>query len=324
MKIEKEFTLCENCDDCQFYDKEHIIKHRDGKQTTVIFKYCNFMSDIFDDINVSKGDDGYAQLTQKYIIKKYGTYHINRIIKDKLKLDKPIHELDHINHDKMDNRLINLRYITWHENKQNQKLFKKTPNSYYPGVTKNKKSGLWQAKYWVDNKQYTTSTNFKTQEAAYESYMEKMNELGRKINTQTISHQHYLNNKKGWHTLIKSFDLKIGHSLKDHFPCGILHGHTMKAELVITGQFLPENNFLIDFYDIKEFIKYIFPTDHIYLNELLEDDTPTTEKFVTWIYKRFSHAIDCKDYFVKEVRLWESDSSCIIYPTAACNKFEDD
>ena len=60
--------------------------------------------------------------------------------------------VDHINHDKRDNRRCNLRIVSRSENQQNRKAPVNCP-SRVRGVSRDKRNGKWISKIWV-NKQY--------------------------------------------------------------------------------------------------------------------------------------------------------------------------
>ena len=62
-------------------------------------------------------------------------------------------DVDHINHDKLDNRKSNLRICSTSENMQNQKLRTHVKTSVYKGVCFNKQAGKWMALIGLDNKQ---------------------------------------------------------------------------------------------------------------------------------------------------------------------------
>jgi hypothetical protein len=53
-------------------------------------------------------------------------------------------EIDHINHDRADNRIVNLRVVTRSENQKNRAINKNNISGYC-GVTWNKKAKKWQA-----------------------------------------------------------------------------------------------------------------------------------------------------------------------------------
>lgn len=58
-------------------------------------------------------------------------------------------DIDHINGDELDNRLVNLRSVTHKENMRNQRL-RSTNKSGACGVFLNKPTGKWQAQITVD------------------------------------------------------------------------------------------------------------------------------------------------------------------------------
>ena len=76
----------------------------------------------------------------------------------------PPEQIDHINHDRVDNRITNLREATHHENQKNRA---KNPRntSGVVGVSWNKAVGVWQAMINVNRKQKYLGT-FKNKEDA--------------------------------------------------------------------------------------------------------------------------------------------------------------
>lgn len=73
-------------------------------------------------------------------------------------------EVDHINRNKLDNRLSNLRNVTRSANSQNKKGWAK---SGFKGVNKN--GNRWQANIYKDNKRYCVGS-FGTKKEAAEAY----------------------------------------------------------------------------------------------------------------------------------------------------------
>ena len=65
--------------------------------------------------------------------------------------DWPKHEIDHINGIKSDNRWLNLRAATRHQNALNQKRTKKN-TSGYKGVSFHTRVGRWRAVIKINNK----------------------------------------------------------------------------------------------------------------------------------------------------------------------------
>jgi hypothetical protein len=59
----------------------------------------------------------------------------------------PEHQIDHINRNKSDNRIANLRDVTQSENVQNTLICSRN-SSGYRGVGFDRKAGKWEAKIW--------------------------------------------------------------------------------------------------------------------------------------------------------------------------------
>lgn len=86
------------------------------------------------------------------------------------------YDVDHINGNKSDNRISNLRFATRSENKQN--ILKKQPNnkSGYTGVDWHKSSNAWRATITIMRKQKHLGI-FKTPEEAHEAYIQAKKQL---------------------------------------------------------------------------------------------------------------------------------------------------
>tara|TARA_B100000029_G_scaffold493450_1_gene555987 strand:+ start:303 stop:662 length:360 start_codon:yes stop_codon:yes gene_type:complete len=87
--------------------------------------------------------------------------------------------------------------------------------------------------------------------------------------------------------------------------CANLHGHTFQIIIKIEGDLNPENDFVIDFFDLdKIFNVSIFDKlDHQHLNDIEGLSSPTTEKIAIWIWK---HLIDSLPELI-EVSVFEND-----------------
>lgn len=97
-------------------------------------------------------------------------------------------------------------------------------------------------------------------------------------------------------------------------PCQQLHGHTWKLEVTVCSNVLNELGLVVDFKELKSLLQEILkPLDHGCLNELpvFQNANPTTEKLAQYIFQEFSR--QASGVTVKQVRLWESDSSSVIY-----------
>lgn len=88
----------------------------------------------------------------------------------------PAGEIDHINGDKLDNRIANLRVVDRSGNLQNQQRLKSHNTSGYPGVSFHKKSGRWQAGIRVDGVR-TYLGMYDTPEQAFSAYLDAKRRL---------------------------------------------------------------------------------------------------------------------------------------------------
>lgn len=86
----------------------------------------------------------------------------------------PANGLDHINGDKSDNRIENLREATTAQNAQNLRKAQSNNKSGYLGVRPFR--NRWQAKITVNNKRHHIGT-YDNPEAAHEAYLAKKREL---------------------------------------------------------------------------------------------------------------------------------------------------
>lgn len=96
------------------------------------------------------------------------TLRVHRIVWAVSKGEHPTEFIDHINGDKGDNRLTNLRVVSNAENLQNMKNSK--------GYTYHRKLNKWMAQIVV-NKEYKYLGVFNTEHEAHESYLKAKKEL---------------------------------------------------------------------------------------------------------------------------------------------------
>ena len=61
-------------------------------------------------------------------------------------------QVDHKNHDGLDNRRANLRVATNQQNQQNQRISTRIKSSKFKGVSRTKGSKRWRAVIWIDGK----------------------------------------------------------------------------------------------------------------------------------------------------------------------------
>lgn len=85
--------------------------------------------------------------------------------------------IDHINGDRLDNRLSNLREATMEENHQNMRT-KKVTQSGFMGVTRNDSiTPRWSARIIVGKKIHRLGSRFNSPEEAHEAYLKAKAEL---------------------------------------------------------------------------------------------------------------------------------------------------
>jgi len=95
------------------------------------------------------------------------TIHMHRLI---LKLEKGDGEQgDHINHDRLDNREVNLRVCSHAENTRNQKAQTRTTSSRFKGVCWSKEKNRWIAQIYYERKPVYLG-RFKVETAAAQAY----------------------------------------------------------------------------------------------------------------------------------------------------------
>lgn len=89
----------------------------------------------------------------------------------------PNNQIDHMNGNRSDNRIVNLRDLTAGENKQN---IRKARSNREPGAllgtTYCKRDKVWRAKIGINGKRINLGT-FETAEAAYAAYVQKKRDI---------------------------------------------------------------------------------------------------------------------------------------------------
>ena len=177
-----DLTCCKHCRECETF--EYVREANNGVVHS--FLYC-------------KGGAGEVELSNWYIQKDgypYSTGKINgkRRLYHTLFKEETGMVIDHINGDRKDNRLSNLREVTPHMNTMN---YHNKRTSKFPGVYYNRKYGTWHAqvrRYNEKNPKHEKKLlgKFNTELEAYDAYVEELNRQGRPILTDTIPHQEYL------------------------------------------------------------------------------------------------------------------------------------
>jgi len=111
----------------------------------------------------------------RVIVFNDSSYVQHRVIWKLVTGREPIAEIDHINHDRSDNRWCNLREATWFEQQHNQSI-RSDNTSGIKGVNFNKRTGKWVARVQVNNKRLSIGV-FKTIEEAELAIKNKRIEL---------------------------------------------------------------------------------------------------------------------------------------------------
>lgn len=97
-------------------------------------------------------------------------------------------------------------------------------------------------------------------------------------------------------------------------PCQRMHGHTWRLEVTVSSQSVNELGMVVDFKELKSRLATIVATlDHGCLNDLpnFQNINPTSENLARYVYQEFSRQLT--GVRVKQVRLWESDTSSVTY-----------
>ena len=98
--------------------------------------------------SIAGGQDGkgYTRFSidgKSYLAHRLAWLYVNGVF--------PIDQIDHLNHDRLDNRIANLRCVTHKENGKNQSLYKNN-SSGVTGVNWDKSRGKWYSCIMVDGK----------------------------------------------------------------------------------------------------------------------------------------------------------------------------
>lgn len=110
-------------------------------------------------------------------------------------------------------------------------------------------------------------------------------------------------------------NISTAHFLRNYKgKCANLHGHTHVVEVTILGEKLDKAGMVADFVVLKKTLSEILTKiDHVCLNDIqfFKENNPTSENIARYIYQKYSESI--KPIKVKQVQVWESDSSSVIY-----------
>lgn len=117
------------------------------------------------------GTNGYREIS--IFSKKYKAHRVAWLISHG---EWPRGYVDHINGDRLDNRLANLRIASTSENLQNLRKACRNNESGYLGVSRIKLSGKWVARIRINYARIHIGT-FNDPETAYAAYLAKKREI---------------------------------------------------------------------------------------------------------------------------------------------------
>jgi len=109
------------------------------------------------------------------------------------------------------------------------------------------------------------------------------------------------------------------HFLKDYpGKCANIHGHRWEVGVQVSGEQLNEIGILIDFNDLKRYLKEITETlDHKLINDLsyFSKINPTAENIAKYLYDLLKGKINKEfpDLILDFVEVWEAPQSKAIY-----------
>ena len=120
---------------------------------------------------------------------------------------------------------------------------------------------------------------------------------------------------KALHRIGKTIKWEAAHVLKGlppGHPCGCVHGHSYKAEIVLYGEQLDETGFLVDFNVLKVVRNAL---DHKLLNDLpgFKEKNPSAENIAGWIAEKVCDLLlqlqADQDVGLESVTVFETESS---------------
>lgn len=119
------------------------------------------------------------------------------------------------------------------------------------------------------------------------------------------------------YTLRVQSHFSAAHKLRGYRgKCEALHGHNWKVKVTVSSETLNNIGMVCDFKELKEKLGRILKKlDHSYLNKLtyFKKHNPTSEKIAEFIYYEFKKQLKGKELKLKQVAVWETESSSAIF-----------
>lgn len=123
--------------------------------------------------------------------------------------------------------------------------------------------------------------------------------------------------KKGVYEVKVEDFFSSAHHLRNYKgKCERIHGHNWKVEVVVCGEKLDREGFLIDFTLIRDKLKNILCVlDHKDLNTLpfFRKRNPTSENICMYIYNKITAALKGYPVEVKRITVWENEKQSASY-----------
>lgn len=131
------------------YDPNEIVKYDDYAEVVLYNNQCKEIARALIDLDdIDKVKQYKWSIINKYVVCKSKKIRLHRLIMD-CPDDKVV---DHINHNKLDNRKSNLRICTQHQNNINVST-RKTNTSGKTGVSLDKRRNKWRARVQINGKE---------------------------------------------------------------------------------------------------------------------------------------------------------------------------
>lgn len=114
-------------------------------------------------------------------------------------------------------------------------------------------------------------------------------------------------------TIFKQFTFDSAHFLPnvpDGHKCKNIHGHTYRLTVYITGELHSQQQWVMDFSDVKETINTVLiEIDHKILNGIEGLGNPTCENVTLWLWNKIKPRIPK----LIKIELWETSTSGTVY-----------